>query len=290
MAYCDRCDRWFKSPSALYQHKVNSGSHHWCSDCDRDFVSEWALIQHYVQSRAHSYCQRCDEHFQDDEELEEHYEEAHWYCRICETIFNSELGLHEHNRQKHWYCVSCKRVFQNENNLKQHLRSAAHQPKIFACPGRNCDSSFISRAALVLHLESGTCPAGATRQTVNKVALQIDRGRILTNPARMIEYGGGGTSTTWATERSWNGYAYECILCHREFQSLKALNAHLQSPAHEGKMYRCPQAWSGCGNEFRTASALIQHVESGSCGVTRFKSRMDNAIDSLASKMKMLTF
>jgi hypothetical protein len=43
------------------------------------------------------------------------------------------------------------------------------------------------------------------------------------------------TTTYFATKRSWNGYGYECYLCHREFSRLSGLNQHLSSPVR-----KCP--------------------------------------------------
>ena len=146
---------------------------------------------------------------------------------------------------------------------------------------------FITEAHLILHCESGTCPSGVTRQAVDRVVARIDRGGIITNPARMIE--NTVVTQTWATERSWNGYAYECFLCHKDFRTLNALNQHLQSPAHQESKYRCPPAWDGCRAQFKTLSALMQHVESGTCGVERFRRRFTNVINDVTQGMRTLT-
>lgn len=308
MAYCDRCERYFSSYRALEQHIEDSSRHHVCDDCDKDFTTEESLQQHWVQSPLHFYCQRCDEHFDDDDELEEHLEDVHWYCsdcnRVCTAIwmshaaliclfvklFASEDGLHQHNRQKHWYCESCRRLFQNENNLNTHLRSSIHQPRRLRCPGRSCNASFVSAAHLVAHCESGACPSGVTRKAVDRLVASIDRGNIITNPGRMVESSDSFVTQTWATSRSWNGDAYECFLCHKEFKLLSALNQHLQSPAHQDNQYRCPPAWNGCRAQFKTLSGLMQHVESESCDVERFKRRFTKVINDVTKGIKMLSF
>ncbi|KAF8979930.1 zinc finger protein, partial [Cyathus striatus] len=71
------------------------------------------------------------------------------------------------------------------------------------------------------------------------------------------------------TKRSWNGYAYECYLCHDIFHSLPGLNAHLESPKHDTKMYICPGPT--CHIRYSTLSRLIQHINSERCGVSKFK-------------------
>jgi hypothetical protein len=170
-------------------------------------------------------------------------------------------------------------------------------PRTVICPGRGCGKSFTSHANLILHLESGTCRSGATRQTVNRRVIELDRGRLITDPRRLIQ-GPDGEYTrtksnvieTWATGASWNGSAYECVLCYKTFPQLPRLNAHLQSPAHADQIYRCPTALDGCATHFRTLSGLVQHIESGACGVRKFKRQVTNFMDDLTSRMKRLTY
>lgn len=206
---------------------------------------------------------------------------------------DSREGLKQHNIQTYpshcrWYCAPCDRAFASESNLHHHLRSSTHQPRRFKCPGKRCGATFISHSALVLHCESGTCPSGVTRDKLNKLIVSVDKGSIITNPARMVGGPDEGVTQRFATEYSWNGEAYECFLCFKEFRSLKALNLHLNSPAHEGKIYKCPTQWDGCRMEFRTLGGLVQHMESGSCKVSRYARNLTDVIDALSSKMRTL--
>ncbi|CAL1698640.1 unnamed protein product [Somion occarium] len=291
MAYCDRCDRYFNSGGALGQHQQNSSAHHICDDCDRDFTIAAGLISHYVNSSAHHYCESCELDFDDEDDLEDHYEEDHCYCGPCGRFFSSEQALDSHNREKHrLYCKPCERTFQSQNSLDNHLRSSIHQSRRIKCPGRHCSASFVTEAGLVQHCESGACPSGVTRQAVNRAILAIDRGNIITNPSKLIGYSSSSVTKTWATDRSWNGDGFECFLCHKEFKKLSGLNMHLKGPAHEQDIYKCPPDWEGCRAEFKTLSGLMQHVESGCCGVKRFKKRLRNAVDEMTSTMRMLTF
>ena len=130
-----------------------------------------------------------------------------------------------------------------------------------------------------------------TRAMVNDLVRRIDKGGVITDPARMIAGGEGtaqGTTVTdqWATQRAWNGREYVCYLCPRGargFRALDDLNKHLRSSRHAEKVYRCPAAWRGCGKEFGALSGLVQHIESERCGVYEFKARMDRAIDAIGS-------
>jgi len=268
---------------------------HWmCNDCDRDFASQSALIQHLTNNSAHHYCARCDEDFNDEDDLETHYEEDHHYC--CSRIFDNEHDLRQHKNDRHWYCESCDRIFDSENNLDTHLRSSIHMPRRFKCPGARCSSVFVSPAALISHCESGKCPSGVSREAIDLLVVTFDRNNVITNSNRLLKAPDGSyvppatMIVSSATKKSWNGAAYECVLCHREFRSLSALNSHLQSPAHADKIYRCPKGHSGCGTQFKTLSGLVQHVESGSCGVRKFKKQIDNAVQSVANGLRKLIF
>jgi hypothetical protein len=91
-----------------------------------------------------------------------------------------------------------------------------------------------------------------------------------------------------ATELAWNGLAYECYLCEKEFSSLHGLNNHIKSPAHEQDLYHCPKA--SCRKTYKVLSGLIQHMESESCGVMRFsqiQNRARNGVYCMVGRMIM---
>ena len=71
----------------------------------------------------------------------------------------------------------------------------------------------------------------------------------------------------FATPQSFNGFAYECHICHRMFRSLFSLTAHLNSAAHDADEFKCPL----CRKHFKLVSALIQHIESGCCGLAHLQ-------------------
>ncbi|KAM5541073.1 hypothetical protein V8D89_005384 [Ganoderma adspersum] len=300
MAYCDRCTRWFGSDQALLQHERTSSYHHLCIACDRDFVSDAALLQHYKKSSRHTYCTLCSELIDHlGISLRQHYEQAHYECPGCNLVFNDESSMLAHCLDVHEdrWCAPCKRMFQNENNLHQHLRSATHQTAKFRCPMTGCGRSFISTSALALHFESGSCPSGITREMVDRFFPELlDKGGIIADPKQLIEGPSSSASplaTTrwWATERTWNGSAYECYLCHRTFKSLVALNAHLGSPTHGDKLYHCPTQFGGCGTEYRTLGAILQHIEDPGrrCAVRRFDGEVNRIFDGLTNSRKWLT-
>lgn len=257
------------------------------------FDSAEGLRQHYIQSGDHAYCRFCSILFDDFDDLLEHGEEYHYVCRGCDRLFQTERELLSHKECSHNYCRDCDRFFRSKSNLEQHRESSVHKPRIINCVGRDhgCTKTFISISALVLHAESGTCPAGITRKQVNDFVVRNDRKNLITNPKRLLKDGSGSCYAPSepeyrATVRSWNGSGYECYLCNREFSTLQALNVHLSSPKHAASIYRCPL--STCETEYSVLSALIQHVEWGNCGVRRNR-QVENFMHDLTNKMKRIT-
>jgi hypothetical protein len=114
---------------------------------------------------------------------------------------------------------------------------------------------------------------------------KMDKNNVITKP--MITMPGyENASNMVATDQAWNGDAFECYFCHREFDRLSGLNNHMRSPVHEQKIYRCPGR--GCGREYKALSGLVQHVESESCGVMRFsqvQAGARNGIEPFVGKM-----
>jgi hypothetical protein len=72
-----------------------------------------------------------------------------------------------------------------------------------------------------------------------------------------------------ATQDAWNATvkAYVCPVdeCEQHFQKLGHLNQHLRSPKHrtDPSTFRCPK----CEKRFAVVSALVQHLESETCGL-----------------------
>jgi hypothetical protein len=111
---------------------------------------------------------------------------------------------------------------------------------------------------------------------------QFDTNNNITKPSRLLQ--GANEVTYAASERAWNGVAYECYLCHAGHRTLAALNQHLGSPRHQEKVYVCPL--NVCRVRFSTLSGLCQHIESGRCGVARF---VRNTMDDLIGRIGLLS-
>jgi hypothetical protein len=284
--------------------------HDYCVACERVFDSPAALLAHYANSKRHFYCTLCQTHWQDKYDLIEYKDTAHYPCGGCGVYLRSELAGEQHAVQAHAYYTPCRSFFQNDNNLDavstgragrclrcevadgaylQHLTSSIHQPRNCRCPGRRCNQAFVSASALALHLETGRCVSGIIRAMIDRYVTEHDPG-IFTDPSRRIE--GGARSRTVvtyiATEQPWHGSGYECYFCHDVFARLTALNAHLASPRHSEKIYRCPNT-SGCRAKFSTLSGCWQHIESSNCGVKKFAG-VNRAMEELTREVRAIAF
>lgn len=266
LPHCRRCDRSFRSTSALQQHVTNSASHHVCTECRKDCASA--------------------------------------------------RGLHDHQRLKHTYCSECSRVFRNDNDLQNHLRSSIHKPDDDSlsssededeslarvlCPLAHCQRGFRSNSALMLHLESGTCKSGADKAWVGRMAVLMDRNNIFVQTTPLTEDGlrpinvYGEISPTndmrmLLFKHSYKGAHYECVLCHETLGNRNLFDAHLMSSGHlempfvQG--FKCPASrrFKGCGIEYTSVSALMQHVENArGCDVKvdQFENLMEKFVEFL---------
>ncbi|CZT03158.1 related to zinc finger protein [Rhynchosporium agropyri] len=165
-----------------------------------------------------------------------------------------------------------------------HQHSRTHVGSGMQCPF--CKKSFATASGVTIHLESGSCSGcDLDRQKINNMVQRMDTNNVITRPMLTMP-GYDNNVQDIATERSWNGRAYACYLCRRQFGTLRGLNAHINSPVHEQSIYRCPGR--GCGRDYKILSGLVQHVESESCGLMRFaqvQQQARNGVQSFVGRM-----
>lgn len=96
-----------------------------------------------------------------------------------------------------------------------------------------CHHTFATATGVTHHLEQGSCPKA---RNVNRdelyrfVRAKDPEGRI---SKKLI--GWHGSSGYEVTGDAWNGAAWECYFCHREFKLCSGLNQHLNSPVRKYK-------------------------------------------------------
>ncbi|KAJ8126328.1 hypothetical protein O1611_g7310 [Lasiodiplodia mahajangana] len=201
------------------------------------FGSQQAPIQHnaaagHEQSPFKFPCQRCPYVFTAQFAADDHMYASNHYkyqCHCCLMTQPTEDMIKQHEAEAHYWCSKCERGFQSYNSIKMHLNSWAHRGDSIACPF--CKSLFTTAAGIAHHLEMGSCPKAENlnRDEVYKLVRRLDNDGVIAN--KLLEW--EGSTHYEATGRAWNGHYFECYLCHRLFDTLKALNQHLQSPARE---------------------------------------------------------
>ncbi|KAK3689462.1 hypothetical protein B0T22DRAFT_461578 [Podospora appendiculata] len=212
-------------------------------------------------------------------EAKGHQEE--YKCKLCYDVFGDEEEREDHHVYNHLYCSDCERHFQNPNNIKMHLNSRTHRSQNIKC--LFCVNTFTTATGVTTHLESGGCPnaPGLNRDDVYRLI----RGKDPNGTISKNLIGWHGSETYEASDRTWNGSGYECYLCDRTFRQLAALNQHLKSPAHQQKLYHCPNR--GCARDFKMLAALINHLESESCGFMRFDAVQRQMSDLVSSNRRI---
>ncbi|KAF2752916.1 hypothetical protein EJ05DRAFT_422990, partial [Pseudovirgaria hyperparasitica] len=277
---CETCEREFVSQHAANQHM--DALSHWaprfeCETCDREFDTQRSANQHTDDSKHWTpqfECETCDRRFHSQNAATQHMnDKGHWApqikCEICDRRFHNQNSANQHmDALNHWkskYCGACDRGFTNENNLEMHLSSSIHRGTQVQC--HFCKGPFTSASGLS-HLESASCSRAnnLNREKIYRAIRNRDSGGIIT--MEIIEYPEFETQNI-ATGATWNGFSYECYLCHREFDTVRQLNQHLGSPAHSQKLYHCSNG--KCGSEFVSLAALFNHLESESCNLVRFE-------------------
>ncbi|KIY65599.1 hypothetical protein CYLTODRAFT_437797 [Cylindrobasidium torrendii FP15055 ss-10] len=271
---CDFCYRWFNSHSALHAHCVAKWDHPYCEDCERLFRTDKALEQHMDYASVH---QDNSDNYESSEEKENEDD----YCYSCERQFVDAFALQQHlsTSGRHNWCFACAKDFSSPNALSQHNSSRVHKAADMKCP--MCPRLFKTPSGIAEHVEQGGCNPRINRHQVTaaihamNIVPTISINRRITGPAVQSR------TTYIATPAAWNGYAYECYLCHRNYRGLDDLNKHLASAAHDAKEFQCPHG--SCRKKFTIISALIKHIESESCGLAKFKV-VERITDSLTSQ------
>ncbi|KAJ7067493.1 hypothetical protein C8F01DRAFT_1019202 [Mycena amicta] len=264
--HCERCDEGV----AIREHLTDAQNY--CLRCRRSFVNAQAFREHIQHSSAHR---------EDPLAVPGHsqwqFDRGRPYCLECRKVYRDDNGLHDHYRQskRHEYCEQCRRLFANTNELVSHLQSSDHVPPKIPCPMHvsNCRQWFVDGPSLIAHIDSGCLP-GMPREFLDRWVREYPRNRPappFVPAANDEEPDTGGAARHIATQEAFNGWKYECYLCHGTFRLLSALNNHLrQSPLHkEDRGFTC--SGTVCTRSFPTLASLWAHVESETCGVVRFK-------------------
>ena len=248
------------------QVTVNSSSErkpYPCSHCKRAFRTEESLTQHFGDSHSdlpRKPCSHCKRAFRTDESLRQHFEASHSdfprkvsgpICDTCKKSFAGHDDLEQHQRTVHasqFRCCDCEQDFISEQALDQHLTDKVHQE----IPCQICEQSLASILALNRHI--------------------VTEHHASVNPKRILYPAG----------------VHGCFICQRRFGQKIDLDQHLTSRKHHPISDLPCIASDKCKRRFTSPSALLHHLESGTCrsGIDRHAINnlvRDNDVERLIS-------
>jgi hypothetical protein len=137
---------------------------------------------------------------------------------------------------------------------------------MLSCPF--CKIAFATASGVVDHLLIGACACAPALDRDTVLRMVSDPHGLIAN--KIIEDPKERGDQYHITPRAFNGTNWECYICHKEFNSVRSLRQHMDSPVHQQKVYPCPNV-KACGKRFVGLAGLFDHLESESCGIERFE-------------------
>lgn len=175
---CSSCKKVFKEPEHLADH-IRSTRHvqrapitvartvctqFRCCDCNREFVHQTALMDH-LRDKLHRPKARAPP-------------------------------------QKNIPCGRCNKSFASKKAANRHRTSPIHRPfcaPLWCIDSNICKKIFSTPSALVLHLESGSCPSKLTRTKLNDIIVQHDMHCAITHPGALTSSSDCMMPNSWGT-------------------------------------------------------------------------------------------
>ena len=270
-----QCPKSFRSEAALKDHSHSCHIYR-CGACICEFQDEGSLQRHQ-QGTGHCYCQTCSCSFARTPQLQEHRQLTHpRQCYKCGREFRTEEGRKDHQRST-VHCLTCPCFCIAPEKLVQHREAVHHHP----CS--ECNRIFEMVEALHQHQRAtGHSSARETRKmrSVGQTRPAQHGGKVRASQFSCLE-----CKRDFKTETALNQHlkdkkgkhspkldleplpdgSYHCRECDRTFRQRQAMEQHLASLIHNPlSSMRCI-ASSKCKRNFTSPSALLHHLESGSC-------------------------
>lgn len=194
-------------------------------------------------------------------------------CSICDIPFETKKKLKAHTRKAHPRCSSCKKRFLGQKQLESHQREVGHS---YCKEGNLCFSTSLIQLQHVRTVEHADvyqcCDCG--RQYHGQSSLDIH----CCDCDRVFE-ASQGLQSHFANHKAHKSPTTVPRVDHLQAGSQKLIGgtrkATTSSPrknSNKSRAITCP-ASAQCKKRFAKPSALISHLESGSCvsGWTRDK-------------------
>ncbi|KAI5840307.1 hypothetical protein DFP73DRAFT_190701 [Morchella snyderi] len=254
-----------------------------CLDCNLGFPNQAHLRAHKkANSDTHAYCQPCDRDFDTPIDLKMHIYKSprHIVCMDCFREFGSKGGLEGHRKQMHRVaqrirCPGCNVYFNNASGIAQHIESdfctrglgsavltqrivSSHDPSSAAAAAAEPDMP--KPATTSTHVwRDGVGGEGSTVPETDMGPSVLDYTDGIGSEGR--EFTLKDMGRYWKADQSL--FVCDVGRCRKKFAKAKQMLQHAKSTAHARKVFRCPT----CCDRFKSSSALLQHIESASCGI-----------------------
>ena len=182
-------------------------------------------------------------------------------CSHCKRAFRTAVSLWQHIGDSHPdlaetvsgpICDTCNKSFPGQDSLEQHQRTV-HTSQFRCC---DCEKDFISEQALDQHLNDKFHPkihcqiceqVFASKLTLNRHV--VTEHHASANPKRNLYRAG----------------VHGCFICQQKFDRKSDLDRHLTSLKHHPLSDLPCIASDKCKRRFISPSALLHHLESGTC-------------------------
>ncbi|KAH6884303.1 hypothetical protein BKA70DRAFT_1339598 [Coprinopsis sp. MPI-PUGE-AT-0042] len=298
---CLDCGRNFRFEDALFSHCKAKG-HRWrwyCDLCDREFKTEDGLEKHCNSAVAHRTCDPCNRVFDTVSGYETHCDKSLKHrqrtnqsveCHFCDRVFKSpsayaqhiESGVHKVTRHHVTQAVHSLRVVpQITLPISQFNAPPPSTTRI-----ESWDDEWAVDADTSSALDDGwEATISAAPQPVEagpplrEEGCAAATGAAITGPLAVAAHGPRQTSFGFGqlafpiftiteyipADFIHLGIPYACHLCFQTFRNVFALTMHMNSAAHDPDAFVCPNA--KCRKQFTLISGLMQHIESGTCGL-----------------------
>ncbi|RPA91896.1 hypothetical protein L873DRAFT_1712094 [Choiromyces venosus 120613-1] len=252
---CEKCHEVFLNSGSLHRHLLRGSNeevptHFYCGRCQIDFGDKDELKAHIVTGFEHHWCKQCNREYQTPEEYALHRKQSH-------------PPQEEHN------CPGCDEPFSAIHRVVQHIEGGYCSGNITADHFqalRNTTTTHAWRACLPGRTKETPAQTGESSKTGAKVAKPVQK-----RHTTVIDYNLKAPEPIVFDEANrfkyWNEMvqSYVCPVrgCGKKFDRTNGLKMHMESNAHNPKVFRCPK----CFTCFGTASAILQHAQSEACPV-----------------------
>ena len=167
-------------------------------------------------------------------------------CYECNTKFETSHDLRVHREEtSHGSCQACNLFFKKRAHHIRHVRQVSHDEEYQCC---DCNRKYLDQKTLAIHC----CVCDKIYRTGKSLT------KHLASEKHDLRQKGGSSSAPYLDGR------HKCSECRKTFDYKQELTKHKKSAHKPKRTISCPIGRK-CEKKFASASALLNHLESGGC-------------------------